>query len=70
VSDPCALLQHLQNTVEHETGYALETENDFIGEFAPPATTGPVTEPKHPDLVTTVDRARHLQDDRRGHKNA
>jgi UDP-N-acetylmuramate dehydrogenase len=59
----CALIEHVRDTVEQETGYALETEIDFIGEFAPPSSAEPVTEPKDPDLVTAADLAKQRQDD-------
>lgn len=62
-ADVCALIEHVRDTVEQETGYALETEIDFIGEFAPPSTTEPVMEPKDPDLVTAADLAKQRQDD-------
>jgi len=62
-ADVCALIEHVRDTVEQDTGYALETEIDFIGEFAPPSTTEPVTEPKDPDLVTAADLAKQRQDD-------
>jgi UDP-N-acetylmuramate dehydrogenase len=47
-----------QDTVERETGYRLETEIDFIGEFAPPTDTEPTMVPKDPDLVTAAERAK------------
>ncbi len=57
-ADVCALIQHVQDVVERETGYQLETEIDFVGEFAPPTETTPTTEPKDPDLVSAEERAR------------
>jgi len=56
-ADVCALIEHARNTVEHETGYRLETEIDFVGEFAPPTDTTPTTVPKDPDLVSAEERA-------------
>jgi UDP-N-acetylmuramate dehydrogenase len=57
-ADVCALIELAQETVEQETGYRLETEIDFIGEFATPTNTAPTTVPKDPDLVTAAERAR------------
>ena len=57
-ADVCALIDLARNTVEQETGYRLETEIDFIGEFAPPTDAEPTFVPKDPDLVTAADRAR------------
>jgi UDP-N-acetylmuramate dehydrogenase len=44
--------------VERETGYRLETEIDFVGEFAPPTDTAPTVTPKDPDLVSAEERAK------------
>ena len=57
-ADVVALIKHVQEVVERETGYALETEIDFVGEFAPPSTEAPVTVPKDPDLVSAAALAR------------
>jgi UDP-N-acetylmuramate dehydrogenase len=57
-ADVCALIELARDTVERETGYRLETEIDFIGEFAPPTDAEPTFVPKDPDLVTAADRAR------------
>jgi UDP-N-acetylmuramate dehydrogenase len=57
-ADVCALIRHVQDVVERETGYRLETEIDFVGEFDPPSTDDPITVPKDPDLVTAADHAR------------
>jgi len=57
-ADVCALIQYVQREVENETGYRLETEIDFVGEFAPPTDAEPTFVPKDPDLVTAADRAR------------
>ncbi len=34
-ADVCSLIMHIQKTVEKETGYWLEPEISFVGEFAP-----------------------------------
>lgn len=57
-ADVCALIEHVRHTVEQEKGYHLQTEIDFIGEFAPPTDTPPTVEPKAPDLVSAEERAR------------
>ena len=56
-ADVCALIELARNKVERETGYRLETEIDFIGEFAPPTNAEPTMVPKDPDLVTAAERA-------------
>ncbi|MFB6099542.1 MAG: UDP-N-acetylmuramate dehydrogenase, partial [Salinibacter sp.] len=40
-ADVCALIDLARDTVERETGYRLETEIDFIGDFAPPTDAEP-----------------------------
>ena len=57
-ADVCALIDLARDTVKRETGYRLETEIDFIGEFAPPTDTEPTFVPKDPDLVTAAERAK------------
>jgi UDP-N-acetylmuramate dehydrogenase len=57
-ADVCALIDLAQETVERETGYRLETEIDFIGEFAPPTDAAPTMVPKDPELVTAAERAK------------
>ena len=57
-ADVCALIELARDTVARETGYRLETEIDFVGEFAPPTDAAPTMVPKDPDLVTAADRAR------------
>jgi UDP-N-acetylmuramate dehydrogenase len=57
-ADVCALIEHARDTVERETGYRLETEIDFVGEFAPPTDAEPTIAPKDPDLVSAEERAR------------
>ncbi|PSQ97348.1 MAG: UDP-N-acetylenolpyruvoylglucosamine reductase [Bacteroidetes bacterium SW_9_63_38] len=56
-ADVCALIDLAQETVEEETGYRLETEIDFVGEFAPPTDAEPTVMQKDPDLVTAAERA-------------
>ncbi len=41
-ADVQALIAHVQETVARETGYRLETEIAFIGEFDPPSAAAPV----------------------------
>ena len=57
-ADVCALIEHARDVVEQETGYCLETEIDFVGEFAPPTETEPTVMAKDPDLVSAEERAR------------
>jgi UDP-N-acetylmuramate dehydrogenase len=57
-ADVCALIELARDTVERETGYRLETEIDFIGDFASPTDAEPTMVPKDPDLVTAAERAR------------
>ena len=57
-ADVCALIEHVRDAVERETGYRLETEIDFIGEFAPPSKEEPTIVPKDPELVSAEERAR------------
>ena len=57
-ADVCALIELARDAVERETGYRLETEIDFVGEFAPPTDAEPTMVPKDPDLVTAADRAK------------
>jgi len=57
-ADLCALIDHVRDAVERETGYRLETEIDFVGEFAPPTDAAPTVEAKDPDLVSAEQRAR------------
>jgi UDP-N-acetylmuramate dehydrogenase len=56
-SDVRALIDHVQQVVERETGYALEPEISFIGEFEPPTSTDPIIVPKDPDVVSAEERA-------------
>jgi UDP-N-acetylmuramate dehydrogenase len=57
-ADVCTLIEYARDTVERETGYRLETEIDFVGEFAPPTDAEPTVVPKDPDLVSAEERAR------------
>jgi len=57
-ADVCALIELARDTVERETGHRLETEIDFIGEFAPPTDAAPTKVPKDPELVTAAERAK------------
>ena len=57
-ADVCALIDLAQETVARETGYELETEIDFVGEFAPPTDAEPTMVPKDPELVTAAERAK------------
>ena len=57
-ADVCALIELVQETVEDETGYRLETEIDFVGEFAPPTDAEPTSVEKDPDLVSAAERAK------------
>jgi len=56
-ADVCALIEYVQTEVERATGYRLETEIDFVGEFAPPTEAEPTFVSKDPDLVTAAERA-------------
>lgn len=47
-ADVCALIEHVRTVVERKTGYRLETEIDFVGDFAPPTATEPEYREKHP----------------------
>jgi len=60
-ADLIALIRHVQDVVESETGYRLETEIGFIGEFDEPSADDPVFVPKDPDLVTAADLAKQRQ---------
>ncbi len=55
-ADVCALIAHVQAVVERETGYRLEPEIAFVGEFAPPTSTPPYTVPKPPGVLTARER--------------
>ncbi len=57
-ADVCALIAHVQDRVEQETGHRLETEIDFVGEFASPTDAEPTIKEKDPDLVSAEERAR------------
>jgi UDP-N-acetylmuramate dehydrogenase len=57
-ADVRALIAHVQDEVEADTGYRLEPEIDFVGEFEPPSTAPIEHVPKDPDLVTAEERAK------------
>ena len=57
-ADVCALIEYARDTVERKTGYRLETEIDFVGEFAPPTDAAPDFVEKDPDLVSAEERAK------------
>jgi len=57
-ADVQALIQHVQEVVREETGYELETEIGFIGEFDDPSPAETNFVPKDPDLVTAADLAK------------
>ncbi len=56
-ADVRALIDYVQQVVERETGYRLETEIAFIGAFDPPTPAEPVFLPRPPGLVTAEERA-------------
>jgi UDP-N-acetylmuramate dehydrogenase len=45
-SDVVALIHHIQRVVEEHSGYRLEPEILFVGEFAPPSEQAPYVEPE------------------------
>lgn len=57
-ADVCALIAHVQEAVESETGYRLHPEIDFVGEFAPPSDAEPRFMPKPEGVVTAAERAK------------
>ena len=57
-SDVRALIAHVQAVVERETGYRLEPEIAFVGEFHAPSTSAPFLAPKPPGVLTAAERAR------------
>ncbi len=56
-ADVRALIAHVQTVVERETGYRLEPEIAFIGQFDPPTPGQPVFLPRPSGLVTAEERA-------------
>lgn len=56
-SDVRALIEHVQEVVARKTGYELEPEIAFIGEFAPPSDATPIVVPKEDGLVSAEERA-------------
>ena len=57
-SDVQALIAYVQQVVERETGYRLETEIAFVGDFDPPTKAKPIVLPHPPGLVTAEERAK------------
>lgn len=57
-ADLQSLLAYIERRVQERTGYRLETEIDFVGDFAPPTEAAPVFLPRPPGLVTAEERAR------------
>ena len=57
-ADLQALITYVRDLVLEETGYTLETEIDFIGDFAPPSTLPLVFQPRPQGLVTAEELAR------------
>jgi len=56
-ADVQALVAYIQKEVAAQTGYHLETEIDFIGEFDPPTSGSPVFVPRPPGLITAEELA-------------
>ena len=56
-ADVRALIAYVQEVVERETGYRLEPEIAFVGEFHPPSTAAPVKAPKPEGVLTARERA-------------
>jgi UDP-N-acetylmuramate dehydrogenase len=63
-ADVRALIDHVQTTVERETGYHLTPEISFIGDFAPPTASAPYFVPKPPDVLTAKERAQRGKEQR------
>jgi UDP-N-acetylmuramate dehydrogenase len=56
-ADIVAIIQHVQDVVERETGYRLETEIAMIGEFGEPSREEPRFLPRPAGLITAEERA-------------
>lgn len=56
-ADVQALVAYVRKEVAAQTGYHLETEIDFIGEFDPPTSGSPVFIPRPPGLITAEELA-------------
>lgn len=56
-ADVRALIEHVQRVVAKESGYELEPEIAFIGDFDPPTNAEPVMLPRPEGLVTAEERA-------------
>ena len=63
-ADVRALIAYVQETVERETGYELEPEISFVGEFAPPTEAEPHFAEKPPGVRTAAERAARRQEQR------
>ena len=57
-ADVQALIAYVRSVVLDQTGYALETEIDFVGDFASPTHSQVVYQPRPPGLVTAEELAR------------
>ena len=57
-ADLQALIAFVARTVHRRTGYELETEISFVGDFAPPNPDRPVFLPRPPGLITAEELAR------------
>jgi len=60
-ADVQALIAHVQDVVARKTGYTLETEITFIGDFHAPSESAPYQVPKPPGVLTAADRAKQRQ---------
>ncbi len=56
-ADVRALINYVQEVVARETGYELEPEIAFVGEFDPPSDATPVVVPEEDGLVSAEERA-------------
>ena len=65
-SDVQALIAYVQQVVERQTGYRLETEIAFVGDFDPPTKAKPIVLPRPPGLVTAEERAAMRAAEQRG----
>ncbi len=60
-ADLQALMRWIEHTVRQQTGYCLESEIEFVGEFDVPTAGKPVFLPRPPGLVSAADHARAAQ---------
>lgn len=63
-ADVRALIQYVQDTVQQETGYRLEPEISFVGEFSSPTASEPTFSPKPEGVITAAERARRGKEHR------